>query len=82
MGSRKNWGQKKAGSSVRNGDITLIMECGNQPLSEVQLSAKSKIEEEYNLFMQKFSETMSKKNAEIIEQGNVITVYELDCIPK
>lgn len=82
MGSRKNSNQKKNTTASKVNDITLIMESGSQPLNEAQLAAKNKLEEEYNQFMKKFSESISKKNCEIIEQGNLITVYEIDCTPK
>lgn len=78
MGSRKSWNQKKGPSKV---EVSLTLECGNPPLSEFQLTAKNKDEEEFNQFMKKFTESLSKRNAEVIEKKS-ITVYEIDCTPK
>lgn len=81
MGSRKNWNQKKDASPNKCVEMSLTMECSSPSLSEVQLTARNKIEEEFNQFMNKFNESLSKRNAEVIEKG-AITVYEIDCTPK
>lgn len=82
MGSRKASSQKKTVTSHQSKDVTLIMECETEPLSEAQLEYKNKIEDEYNQFMKKLQESIAKRGGEIIEHGSHITVYEIDCVPK
>lgn len=74
--------KRGSASSAKANAISLIMESGNSPLSDVQLSAKSKAEEEYQQFMKKLNETITKRNGEIVESGTYVTVYEIDCTPK
>lgn len=59
----------------------LVMDCSTQGLSEAQIKEKSRVDEEYASFMKKFNESILSKNAEIIEQGTQITVYEIDRTP-
>lgn len=75
---------RKKGSvpSVKASNISLIMESGTSPLSEIQVSAKCKAEEEYKQFMKKLNEAIVKRNGEIVESGAYVTVYEIDCTPK
>lgn len=82
MGLKRNTFHKKTIIPQRNGDVSLVMECGWQPLSEIQIESKNKIEKEYNQFMKQLKENISKRGGEIIEQGTHITIYELECSPK
>ncbi|XP_065217107.1 uncharacterized protein row isoform X2 [Planococcus citri] len=81
MGLKRNSIGKKPTTPQRNGDISLVMECGWQPLSEIQTEMKNKVEKEYNQFMKTLKENIAKRGGEIVEQGTHITVYELECPP-
>lgn len=74
--------KRSAGPLAKAHDISLIMESGTSPLSESQLLAKNKAEEEYKQFVRKLNEVIAKRNGEIVEQGTYVTVYEIDCTPK
>ena len=62
-------------------DVDLELECCSSPLSEAQVTAKTRTEDEYKQFMKKFNESLVKRNAELVEKGDHITVYEMECIP-
>lgn len=68
-------------SPAMESEIDLAMECLSSPLSETQMTVKTQAEEEYKRFMKTFNESLVKRNAEIIEKGTHITVYEIDCTP-
>lgn len=82
MGSRRSTTLKKASTAAKNSDMTLIMECGKDALSEAQVAMKKKVEDEYNDFMKKLNETITKRGGEIVEEGTYVTVYEIDSMPK
>jgi hypothetical protein len=72
---------QKSSSPAIDSRCNLALECFNDPLSEAQIAAKTQADMEYKRFMKKFSECLVKRNAELVEKGNQITVYEMECVP-